>query len=40
MSAKISMTDEVKIVADEILSWAQILMTELHSIKSYTEENM
>ncbi len=34
------MTDEVKIVAEKISSWAQILMTELHSMKSYTEENM
>jgi hypothetical protein len=34
------MTDEVKIVAEEISSWAQILMTKLHSIKSHTEENM
>jgi len=40
MSAKTSMTDEMKTVADEILSWAQILITELHSIKSYTEKNM
>ncbi len=34
------MTNEVKIVAEEISSWAQIFMTELHSIKSHTEENM
>ncbi len=34
------MTDKVKIVAEEIPSWAQILMTELHSMKSHTEENM
>ncbi len=34
------MTDEVKTVAEEISSWAQILMTELHSIKSHTEEDM
>ncbi len=34
------MTDEVKIVAEKILSWVQILITELHSIKSHTEENM
>ncbi len=40
MSAEISITDEVKIVADEISFWAQILMTKLHSIKSYTEENI
>ncbi len=40
MSAKTSMTDEMKTVADEISSWAQIFMTELCSMKSYTEENM
>ena len=40
MSAKTSMTDEMKTVADEISSWAQILITKLHSIKSYTEKNM
>ncbi len=40
MSTETSMTDEVKTVAEKILSWAQILITELHSIKSYTEENM
>ncbi len=34
------MTDEVKTVAEKILSWVQILMTELCSIKSHTEENM
>ncbi len=34
------MTDEVKIVAEKISSWAQILMTELHSMKSYMKENM
>jgi len=34
------MTDEVKIVAEKILSWAQIFITELHSIKSHTKENM
>ncbi len=34
------MTDEVKTVAEEISSWAQIFMTELHSMKSHTEENM
>jgi hypothetical protein len=34
------MTDEVKTVAEKISSWAQILMTELCSIKSHTEENM
>ena len=34
------MTDEVKIVAEEISSWAQILMTKLHSIKSHMKENM
>jgi len=40
MSAEIFITDEIKIVAEKILSWAQILMTELHSIKSHTEENI
>jgi hypothetical protein len=40
MSAEISMTDEVKTVAEKISSWVQILITELHSIKSHTEENM
>jgi len=40
MSAETSMTDEVKTVADEILSSAQIFMTELHSMKSHTKENM
>jgi len=40
MSAETPITDEVKIIAEKILSWAQILMTELHSIKSHTEENM
>jgi len=40
MSAKTSMTDEVKIVAEKILSWVQILITELHSIKSHMKENM
>jgi len=40
MSAETSMTDEVKTVAEKILSWVQILMTELHSMKSHTEENM
>jgi len=40
MSAETFMTDEVKIVADEISSWAQIFITKLHSIKSHTEENM
>jgi len=34
------MTDEVKTVAEKISSWVQILMTELHSMKSYTEKNM
>ncbi len=34
------MTDEVKIVAEEIPSWAQILMTELHSMKSCMKEDM
>ncbi len=40
MSAETSITDEVKTVAEKISSWAQILITKLHSIKSYTEENM
>ncbi len=40
MSAETSMTDEVKTVVDKIPSWAQILITKLHSIKSHTEENM
>ncbi len=40
MSAEISMTDEVKTVAEKIFSWAQILMTKLCSIKSCTEKNM
>jgi len=34
------MTDEVKIVAEKISSWAQIFITELHSMKSHTEENI
>jgi hypothetical protein len=34
------MTDEIKTVAEKISSWAQILITELCSIKSHTEENM
>jgi len=40
MSTETSMTDEVKTVAEKISSWAQILITELHSMKSHTEENM
>ncbi len=40
MSAETFMTDKVKTVADEISSWAQILITKLLSMKSYTEENM
>ncbi len=40
MSTETSMTDEVKTVAEKILSWVQILITKLHSIKSHTEENM
>jgi hypothetical protein len=40
MSAETSMTDEVKTVAEKISSWAQILITKLHSMKSYTEEDM
>ncbi len=34
------MTDEVKTVAEKISSWAQILITELCSMKSHTEKNM
>ena len=34
------MTDKVKTVAEKILSWAQIFITELCSIKSHTKENM
>jgi len=40
MSAETSMTDEVKTVAEKISSWAQILMTELCSMKSHMKENM
>jgi len=40
MSTEISMTDEMKIVAEKILSWVQILMTKLCSMKSHTEENI
>ncbi len=40
MSAKTSMTDEIKIIAEKISSWAQIFITELCSIKSCTEENI
>ncbi len=40
MSAETPMTDKVKTVAEKISSWVQILMTELHSMKSYTKENM
>ncbi len=40
MSTEIPMTDKVKIVAEKILSWAQILITKLCSMKSHTEENM
>ncbi len=40
MSAETFMTDEVKIVAEKISSWAQIFITELHSMKSHTEENI
>ncbi len=40
MSAETFMTDEVKTVAEKISSWAQILMTELHSMKSCIKENM
>ena len=40
MSAETFMTDEVKSVADEISSWAQILITKLHSMTSHTKENI
>jgi len=40
MSAETPMTGKVKIVAEEISSWAQILITELHSMKSHMKENM
>ncbi len=40
MSTETSITDEVKTVAEKISFWVQILMTELHSMKSCTEENM
>ncbi len=40
MSTETSMTDEVKTVAEKISFWAQILITKLCSMKSYTEENM
>jgi len=40
MSTETSMTDKVKTVAEKISSWAQILITKLHSIKSHTKENI
>ncbi len=40
MSKETLKTGEIKTVAEKISSWAQILMTELHSMKSYTKENM
>ncbi len=40
MSTETSMTNEVKTVAEKIPSWAQILMTELCSMKSCMKENM
>ncbi len=40
MNTETSMTNRIKTVAEKILSWAQILMTELHSIKNCTKENM
>jgi len=40
MSAETSITDKVKIIAEKILSWAQILITKLCRMKSLTEENM
>jgi len=40
ISIRTFMTDEVKIIVEKISSWAQILITKLHSIKSHTKENM
>ncbi len=40
MSKETSKAGEMKTVAEKISSWAQILITELCSIKSHTEENM
>ncbi len=40
MSKETFKPDEIKTVAEKISSWAQILMTELHSIKSHMKENM
>ncbi len=40
MSEETFKTDEMKTVAEKIPSWAQIFMTELHSMKSHIEENM
>jgi len=40
MSTETSMTDEKKIIAEKISSWAQILITKLCSIKSHMKENM
>ncbi len=40
MSTETSMTGKIKTVAEKISSWVQILMTELCSMKSCTEENM
>jgi prophage DNA circulation protein len=40
MSTETSITDEVKIIAEKIFSWVQILITELYSIKSHIKENI
>ncbi len=40
MSKETFKTDEIKTVAEKISSWAQILMTELCSMKSHMKENM
>ncbi len=40
MSTETFMTDEVKTVAEKISSWAQILITELCSMKSHMKKNM
>ena len=40
MSEKTSMTEKVEFAAEKISSWAQILIKELHSMKSHTKERM
>ncbi len=40
MSAETPITGKVKIIAEKISSWVQILITKLCSMKSHTEENM